>query len=661
MARRRFLHRSAWRGISLGFVCALVCWGLTYSSFVRGLDNLVQDSYFFLRGDRPTQAKVVIIGLDEYSLEKDLAKPLIYASPELAEVIRYAKRCGTRAVGIDIILPQQAATWPDVEQVGGVGEARTLGQAIFETGNVVLAQWDVGGELRLPPPQWLFKSLIFPQPTDLAFVNQTPDGDQFVRRQQLLISGDGPEPTPQFAMAILALARGVEFKWNAESEQLELGDEVVPLDSEQKLRINFVGGPGSFPVLPFHQILAASRANEPGFSLLGGTTAVPMLRRGFIQPQPLQLTLALQDAMVVLGVTAGDWQDYHPVPYSNFFAGSEEGNRRAEMSGPEIHAHIIATIEDKAYLYSSAWYQPALLLIIGPLLGMAAMRFNMMWMLLITVGYSVGCYFLGALAFTEFGLQIKVVAFFLLGGLICLLAFVRRGIHLQRTLRAVKSAPIAKAFEADPGRLTLGGEHREVTVLFADVRSFTSFSERFRDDPQRVVALLNAYFTAIVPLIEDEGGTLNQYMGDGIMVIFGAPEDQDDHALRAVRAALAMAQCVRDRTAEWEKLGFPNMKIGVGINTGDVVVGAIGSPRRLDYSAIGDTTNTAARIEAKNKEFGTEILISEDTLRVLPVAECQRLGLDKVEPLEVTVKGKEDVLRLFPVLLAAEATKTAST
>ena len=130
--------------------------------------------------------------------------------------------------------------------------------------------------------------------------------------------------------------------------------------------------------------------------------------------------------------------------------------------------------------------------------------------------------------------------------------------------------------------------------------------------------LLNAYFEAVVPHIEAEGGVIDKYMGDGIMALFGAPATQPDHALRAVRAAAAMVARVHELRGDWAKLGNPRMRIGVGVHTGKVVVGAIGSKRRLDYTAVGDTVNAASRIESENKAQGTEVLISAATHGALP-------------------------------------------
>ena len=137
---------------------------------------------------------------------------------------------------------------------------------------------------------------------------------------------------------------------------------------------------------------------------------------------------------------------------------------------------------------------------------------------------------------------------------------------------------------------------------------FHPFSERHT--PDQVVALLNAYFGVVIPRIEAEGGIINQFMGDGIMVLFGAIPARPDHAAAAVRAALSTVRSVEDNRPLWTSLEFDALRVGIGIHTGPVLLGAIGSPTRLDFTAIGDTVNAASRVEGENKRVGSTILIT---------------------------------------------------
>jgi adenylate cyclase len=242
--------------------------------------------------------------------------------------------------------------------------------------------------------------------------------------------------------------------------------------------------------------------------------------------------------------------------------------------------------------------------------------------------------------------RLEVGGMLVLGALAYSVAFAWRWRVLRQVLRAVKSAPIAQALEMDPGRLQLGGETRVITVMFADIRDFTEFSERHT--PDQVVSLLNAYFGVVIPLIEAEGGVVNQFMGDGIMVLFGAIPDRPDHAAAAVRAAIATSRAIEENRSLWMSFAFDKLQVGIGIHTGPVLLGAIGSSTRLDFTVIGDTANAASRVEGENKRLGSTILITASTREAIPVAERDLLGIS-VQSVPATVKGKQIELGLHVV------------
>ncbi len=325
------------------------------------------------------------------------------------------------------------------------------------------------------------------------------------------------------------------------------------------------------------------------------------------------------------------------------------------MSGTELHAHIIATLHDQAFIVTPVWLSTLpVLLVLGAVLGHALSRLNLAWGFLVAFVHHWLWKVVAVLGFARFHWRIEVVPMLLLGALIYTATFALRWRTLRRMLGVVKSETIALALETDPRKLDPGGEERKVTVLFADLRNFTNFSEKHT--AHEVVAMLNAYFDTVVPLIEAEGGVIDKYMGDGIMALFGAPAHLPDHALRALRAAVAMVKAVHERREQWRKLdvrrlwGEQGLRIGVGVHTGEVVVGAIGSKRRLDFTAIGDVVNVAARIESENKAQGTEILISKATHDEIPPRLAAELGCAK-EPREVKVKGKEEPLLVYPVVV----------
>jgi class 3 adenylate cyclase len=215
----------------------------------------------------------------------------------------------------------------------------------------------------------------------------------------------------------------------------------------------------------------------------------------------------------------------------------------------------------------------------------------------------------------------------------------------------VKGEAIAKALEAAGPQLDPRGQEYEVTILFSDIRNFTAFSENHT--PHQVVCLLNAYFAAMVPQVVAQDGTVDKYIGDGLMVLFGAPGRVEDHAVRAVRAAAAMVHTVHELAPLWRKYDFEGMRIGVGVHTGRAVVGTMGSPRRLDFTAVGDTVNLASRIESANKDFGTQVLISEATYNHLDPSERIRLGCDAA-PLSAKVKGKVAAVSVYRLRMTGD-------
>ena len=194
------------------------------------------------------------------------------------------------------------------------------------------------------------------------------------------------------------------------------------------------------------------------------------------------------------------------------------------------------------------------------------------------------------------------------------------------------------------GKVNLGGESRRVTMLFSDIRNFTSMSEAMA--PAQVVSFLNDYFSEMVEAVFEQGGVLDKFMGDGMMAVFGSFGDMPDHPARAVAAALRMKALLAKINGERSVKGLPAIQIGIGIHTDEVIVGNIGSRRRLEYTVIGDGVNTSSRVEALNKEFGTTILITSATHEAVQSSfECRLMP-------EAKLKGKARPLRFYEVLSA---------
>jgi adenylate cyclase len=192
------------------------------------------------------------------------------------------------------------------------------------------------------------------------------------------------------------------------------------------------------------------------------------------------------------------------------------------------------------------------------------------------------------------------------------------------------------------GKVQLGGASIPVTILFTDIRSFTTISEKM--DAQALVGLLNEYFTEMVGIVMEESGVVDKYIGDAIMAVFGAPVPKKDDAVNAVRAAVRMRKALAHLNDRLKERGLQTLRTGIGIHTGEVVAGNIGSEKRMEYTVIGDAVNLASRLESNTKELGVNVLISEDTYQLVKGA------IDARPVKEITVKGRHQPVMTYEVL-----------
>jgi len=222
----------------------------------------------------------------------------------------------------------------------------------------------------------------------------------------------------------------------------------------------------------------------------------------------------------------------------------------------------------------------------------------------------------------------------------------RQKLYLRRMFGQYMSDTVISHLLAHPEKLKLGGERRRVTLFFSDLAGFTTISERL--DAETVVALLNDYLSAMTEIILAEEGTVDKFEGDAIMALWGAPLDQEDQALRACRAALLQRAALEGLNQRFAGMKLPPLKMRIGLNTGDAIVGNLGSAKRFDYTVIGDTVNLASRLEGLNKFYKTAIMASEATAAACGEAVAFR-ELDLV-----AVKGKEKPVRVFEVVALRE-------
>ncbi|MBA3820170.1 MAG: adenylate/guanylate cyclase domain-containing protein, partial [Deltaproteobacteria bacterium] len=218
----------------------------------------------------------------------------------------------------------------------------------------------------------------------------------------------------------------------------------------------------------------------------------------------------------------------------------------------------------------------------------------------------------------------------------------REKAHLRSVFSQYVSRPVVDRILADPAKARLGGERKELTVLFSDIRGFSNFSEGM--PPEELAAFLGEYLTPMTDLVLASGGTLDKYIGDAVMAIWGAPIDMTDHAARACEVALKMQEALVGLNRVWQRTGKPAVAIGIGLNTGVMAVGNMGSTARFEYTVLGDQVNLGSRLEALTKEYGVGILVGEATAR----AAGDAFGFREIDL--VRLKGREQSAPVFELV-----------
>jgi adenylate cyclase len=353
-----------------------------------------------------------------------------------------------------------------------------------------------------------------------------------------------------------------------------------------------------------------------------------------------------RDRIVVVGASAPSLQDLHPVSFGN-----------EEMAGPEIQANAISTVLRNRPLKSVAgWLNLLLIVGLGLLAPLASLKLNLRGTLILALAagalFLLGVYaaFLygrvasaiyafGALTMSSVG---SIAAHYLLA------AFERERVR-DVFARFVPAAVVDDVLKRTDGDLRLGGVTMEATVMFTDLRGFTSVSEAL--PAPEVMQIVNHYLDEMTKAIHGHGGTLVSYEGDGIMAVFGAPIEQPDHADRAIAAAREMLELRLPRFNDWlEGRGIASgFYMGIGLNSGDVVSGNVGSANRLEYTALGDTTNTAARLQGMTKGTPHSVFISDSTVQLLQEQVPDLVFVDEME-----VRGRQAKVKLWSLPLGVK-------
>lgn len=578
---------------------------------------------------------MAIAAIDDKSLEAIGRWP--WSRSVIARLVTLLKQGGAKAVAIDLLLtepesdpenhkireliteytrlgllqttPETQAFFSKMVEIAEKTDHDTmLAEAMDKAKNVILPM-----VFETTPDETFAPTLPIPilaqAASRIGFVNVLPDSDGAVRRGLGMIKKDEEF---YLSFSIRAVQKYLKIKHKdiiiSPGKEIRLNDYSVPIDDKGIFYINYYG--------PDTTISSYSCAD-----ILNGT----------IPPNEFK------DKIVFVGSAATGLGDHWANPFT------------ASFSGVETHATIADNILTGRFLQRPAWTKYAdtfILILTGIILTMLLSEIRMRYFAPVSFGFIFLFILINQIIFNYYRLILLWVYPISNIMLITLSVFIHRHLTEGREKRLLKNAferylnpSVVNRIIENPDCLRLGGEKKELTVLFSDIRGFTAISEKLV--PESLVQFMNQYLTSMTDIVMSNEGTLDKYIGDAVMAIYGAPQSQKDHAIRACSSAIRMFEILYEKREIWKNEGLPPIWVGIGINTGQMVVGNMGSAKRFNYTVMGDHVNLASRLEGLTKLYGVKIIVSEFTQKMAKEEFIFR-ELDIVR-----VKGRQTPVKIF--------------
>lgn len=600
----------------------------TYDLRLR-LRNLIKE--------QPPAKDIIVVAIDDKSIGEIGRWP--WGRDVMAALVNKISGAGPKVIGIDVMFTERESPEKDEK----------LAKAIKKAGNVVLAtafEVPQGRTVAGPPqevPDFLWDSAFrevrsqkgikwkdfavkaekvkpsLPEISTVAALGHVytlPDMDGS-QRWEILSLFYGEDCYPQFALQVARIALGIPMKDMVlyGGSGIGLGSAFISTDLYGRVVINYRGKERSFPYISASDIL-----------------------KGRTTPE------TLKDKIVLVGTSALATYDQKVTPFS------------ANMPGVEKNANVVENILLNNFIRKSPGVMElGVIIFTGILLGFTLPRLKAVPSASLAIGfillYIVACCYLLIYQNLWANLLYPVTNMFSIFVTLTVIRFFheeKKAKEIRKIFSSYVSPKIVQELIENPEKATLSGVRRTVTVLFSDIIGFTSLSEKRQ--PEEVVSLLNEYFQEMANIIFKWDGTLDKFVGDEIMALWSAPIEQPNHAELALRCALDMSARLTELQDEWKKRGSDILDVGIGINSGEVLIGNIGAPgKKMDYTVIGDNVNLAARVEKLTRQYSTRILITENTFEyVEPVIKKGLFGhLELRELASAKVKGKEKEVKIF--------------
>ena len=605
------------RAMLIGLLVSVAVTALSRTGILAGWETRAVDAFLFLRERVPAPEIVLVVIDDDAFAALGQRQPL--PRRYLADLADFLLRSGARVVAFDLVVTTPSQPEDDQALVATARRwaAERPGALVFAS--LAVPEAGTRAYTLLPP--------FSPELTALlGFANAPVGADGVVRRFTPALTASGGGRIPALSLAALAGSTGLGA--GELVARLGAARATIPLpvrDEHGRLaraetslaqlggipwRIDYTGPPGAFTSFPSEPLVALARS---------GTT--PDADNPF------------RDRIVLVGATFLESRDSFPTP-------------TGLMSGVEIQANMVNTLLARRTLLPPPWYlNLALLTAVCVSISLLSLWLRPAWLALVALGLVAALVAASYEAYTRGGYWLDFLA-----PLLGTLAYLQ-GAHWlrRRRLRSAFGQYVSPQVMDQVLRQgsSLGGEVRRVTVLMSDLRGFTTISENL--PPEVVSAMMNEYFTAMVDVILAHRGLVQDFIGDAIMAVYGAPLDDPEHCWHAARSAVGMHAALESLNRAWEADGRGPLAMGVAVHTGPVFAGTLGAPRKKKYAVLGDTVNTTSRIEGLNRDLGTGILISGAVLAVLKDRVVVR------DRGSVTVKGRRQPVEIYELTSLTEA------
>ncbi|MFH1379287.1 MAG: adenylate/guanylate cyclase domain-containing protein [bacterium] len=609
----------------IGILIGIAVSGIMLVTFMLGmwtnLENKALDLRFLWRGKIPTfettedgeeKERVVVVGIDEASIEQYGRFP--WPRDYHARLVDVLTQAGAKAIVFDIILSEPDNVNPAGDwklAMATSASKRVIHCSFFEPRKVAIAGKGLETLVLYHEPIEQLKDSSW----KTGFTNAYPDSDGVLRHCSLEIRYNDTTYYPiNLLAASLYTGKKPEDILSSIPEMATY--KAIDLDAgmyRKMLMVNFYGPEDSFPSYSYHQLL-----NE----------AIPLsFKKNWVEGK-----------VVLIGSKIVGAFDHYPVPFAKMYP------------GVEFHATIINNLIEGNFITRIPPIFVLILIVLGGVFcGVIIPRFSPL------VGTTVMVSIVLAYVFgTQWLFQHKLIYMQLVPPLMTLvISYVsilfyrffdeeKEKRRIKRSFGQYVSKTVLDEILSNPNLAKLGGERRNLTILFSDIRGFTALSEGMT--PEQVVEILNEYLTKMTEMVYKHGGTLDKFIGDAVMAFWGAPTMREGHEERAVLCAIDMMDALLKLKEKWQAEGKLAIDIGIGINTGEAVVGNMGSQERMDYTVIGDNVNLASRLEGINKAYQSHIIISESTKQGITN------GVDTFSLGGVKVPGKAKAIKIFQVL-----------